>query len=163
MTCTTFPLSKHYPRCVLRRYAAGSARRERSRGRAEYSRRLFLPDGADDPLLIERLRPPTSALMRRRTHQERMERVLRDAKLPGPDDLFVIEGAHGDPLEVFREGLALARHAGMSWWRAVGPACVTALSVVADEQERKQWLQALSGTLAAWRKAYENRDTGSAL
>jgi hypothetical protein len=100
---------------------------------------------------------------KKETHQERMERRLREGHLPAPDDLFVIEGAQGDPLEVFREGLALARRAGMSWWRAVGPACITALSVVSDARERKEWLDTLNATLTTWRKAYERRDTGCAL
>jgi hypothetical protein len=83
--------------------------------------------------------------------------------LRGPDELHVIEGAHGDPLEIFREGLALARRAGMSWWQALGAAWVAALSVESDKQERELWADALISTLAAWRSAYERRDTGCAL
>ncbi len=92
-----------------------------------------------------------------------MERRLREGHLPAPNQLHVIEGAHGDPLTIFREGLALARRAGMSWWRAVGPACITALSVESDKREREQWAVALASTLAAWRSAYERRDTGCTL
>jgi hypothetical protein len=83
--------------------------------------------------------------------------------LPGPNELFVIDGAHGDPLEIFREGLALARRAGMPWWQARGAAWAAALSVESDKQEREQWAVALAATLTAWRRAYERRLTGCKL
>ncbi len=70
---------------------------------------------------------------------------------------FVIKGAHGDPLAIFREGLALARRAGMPWERALGPTRAVALSVESDKREREQWAVALDATLSAWRAAYERR------
>lgn len=94
---------------------------------------------------------------RKRSHKERMERVLVNESLPARDKLFVIEGAHGDPLRTFREGLALARRAGLTWWRALGPTYQTALSVESDKREREQWAVALEATLSAWRDAYEHR------
>jgi hypothetical protein len=75
----------------------------------------------------------------------------------------VIEGAHGDPLVVFLEALALARRAGMPWEQAVGPARIVALAVESDERERKLWSTALVTTLDTWRAAYERRPTGRAL
>ena len=95
-----------------------------------------------------------------------MERVLWDETLkaiPAPGELFVIEGAHGDPLATFREGLALARRAGLSWWRALPPAYQAALSVESDEQEREDFRVALDATLHHWRAAYERRLTGCSL
>jgi hypothetical protein len=70
---------------------------------------------------------------------------------------FVIPGAHGDPLEIFRDGLALARRAGMPWQQALGPARLTALSVESDKREREQWAVALDATLSAWMRAYERQ------
>lgn len=71
----------------------------------------------------------------------------------------VIAGAHGDPLAVFREGLALARRAGMPWEQALAPTRTVALSVESCKREREQWTAALDGTLSAWRAAYERRPT----
>ena len=110
-----------------------------------------------------RREPPKPQPRRKRSHKERMERVLREHALPAPDELFVIEGAHGDPLEIFREGLALARRAGMTWEQAYRPACETALSVVPDEWHRNQWAIALYDTRTAWMRAYERRPTGCPL
>jgi hypothetical protein len=98
-------------------------------------------------------------MARKLNHKERMERVLREHALPAPDELFVIEGAHGNPLEAFREGLALARRAGLTWWRALGPTYQTALSVESDRDEREGWRVALEATLTAWRDAYERRSS----
>jgi hypothetical protein len=75
----------------------------------------------------------------------------------------VIQDAHGDPLEIFRVGLALARRAGMPWEQAIGPACITSLSVESDSDEREHWANALHATLTAWRNAYERRPTASSL
>lgn len=88
---------------------------------------------------------------------------LKPEPLPGRDELFVIDGAHGDPLEIFREGLALARRAGMSWWQALAVAWAAALSVESDKQEREQWADALTATLSAWRSSYEHRSTDCTL
>jgi hypothetical protein len=70
----------------------------------------------------------------------------------------VIKGAHGDPLAIFREGLALARRAGMPWEQALVPTRCVALSVESDKREREQWTTALDATLSAWRAAYEHAD-----
>ena len=105
-------------------------------------------------------------MARRRSHKQRMERVLWDEALksiPEPGELFVVEGAHGDPLATFREGLTLARRAGLSWWRALPPAYQAALSVESDEQEREEFRLALDATLSDWRDAYEHRPAGFAL
>lgn len=83
--------------------------------------------------------------------------------LDPPLTKHVIPGAHGDVLAVFREGLALARRAGMAFEQAVEPTRVTALSVESDQDERKYWSIALGSTLDVWRAAYERRDTGIAL
>lgn len=75
----------------------------------------------------------------------------------------VIAGAHGDPLTIFREGLALARRAGMPWEQALVPTRCVALSVESDKREREQWTVALDSTLGAWRSAYERRPVGRTL
>lgn len=96
----------------------------------------------------------------RRNHKERMERVLWDKTLkaiPRPGELFVVEGAHGDPLATFRENLALSRHAGLSWWRALPAAYQAALSVESDTDEREDFRIALDATLPDWRAAYEGK------
>jgi SRSO17 transposase len=67
-----------------------------------------------------------------------------------------------DPLEIFREGLALARRAGMSWFDAYYPAEDAALSV-APERERDEWAEAIHDTRTAWMRAYERRPTGCSL
>jgi hypothetical protein len=82
---------------------------------------------------------------------------------PKPERQHVIAGAHGDPLAIFREGLALARRAGMPWERAYSPTRAVALSVESDKREREQWTAALDATLSAWRAAYERRHTNCAL
>lgn len=104
----------------------------------------------------------------------RRERLAREARFvipkppirrpPKPQPprrtrLFVISGAHGDPLEILRDGLALARRAGMPWEQAIGPARITALSVESNHREREEWAAALEATLTAWRNAYERRPT----
>lgn len=67
------------------------------------------------------------------------------------------------PLDVFREGLALARRAGVSWQQAFHAARVAALSIAQDKSERDEWDEALYDTRTAWMRAYERRDTGFAL
>jgi hypothetical protein len=62
-----------------------------------------------------------------------------------------------DPLEIFREGLALFRRAGLSWFDAKDPAWDAALSVVPDEAARDEWSNALYATRTAWMRAYERR------
>ncbi len=99
-------------------------------------------------------------MARRRSHKERMERVLWDKTLqaiPASGELFVVEGAHGDPLATFRENLALSRRAGLSWWRALPAAYQAALSVESDHDEREAFRQALDATLPDWRAAYEHK------
>jgi hypothetical protein len=64
-----------------------------------------------------------------------------------------------DPLEIFREGLALARRAGMPWQQAQYPAREAALSVAPDDDERDEWDIALYDTRTAWMRAYERRPT----
>jgi hypothetical protein len=76
---------------------------------------------------------------------------------------YVIDGAHGDPLAVFREALALARRAGMPWEQAVAPSRIVALAVESDDGERAQWAVALGATQSAWRAAYEREPTSCAL
>jgi hypothetical protein len=66
-------------------------------------------------------------------------------------------------LAIFREGLALARRAGIPFEQAVEPTRVTALSVESDSDERKFWSIALGSTIDAWHAAYDGRDTGFAL
>jgi hypothetical protein len=61
------------------------------------------------------------------------------------------------PLEIFREGLALFRRAGLSWFDAKEPAWDAALSVVEDEAERDEWDLTLYSTRTAWMRAYERR------
>lgn len=73
-------------------------------------------------------------------------RQLREAKKKRELEPYVIAGAHGDPLAVFREGLALARRAGMPWEQAVEPARVVALSVESSKNEREQFAAALDST-----------------
>lgn len=82
---------------------------------------------------------------------------------PKPERQHVIAGAHGDPLAVFREGLALARRAGMPWEQALAPTRSVALSVESCKREREQWGVALDATLSTWRAAYERRPTACAL
>ncbi|MEA2202126.1 MAG: hypothetical protein QOI89_2722 [Solirubrobacteraceae bacterium] len=68
-----------------------------------------------------------------------------------------------DPLEAYREGLALARRAGMSWYQAEHAAYEAALAVEPDPAERSDWASALYDTRTAWMRAYERRPTGFAL
>lgn len=82
---------------------------------------------------------------------------------PEPRQAFVITGAPGDPLEIFREGLALARRAGMPWPQAQAAAREAALSVESDKRERDEWAIALDSTRTAWMSAYERRPTACAL
>jgi hypothetical protein len=62
------------------------------------------------------------------------------------------------PLEAFREGLRLARRAGMPWQQAQYPAREAALSVAGEE--RDEWADVLYDTRTAWMRAYERRPTG---
>lgn len=104
---------------------------------------------------------------RQARRQLRRERRARRAKRQAEPALqlepYVIADAHGDPLAVFREGLALARRAGMPWEQAVEPARIVALSVESSEREREQFAAALDATRSAWRAAYEHRPAGFAL
>jgi hypothetical protein len=61
------------------------------------------------------------------------------------------------PPEVLRERLAAARHDGVSFDRAWPVAL--AVAVTAVRWEREEWIDALSGTVEAWRAAWERRDT----
>lgn len=65
-----------------------------------------------------------------------------------------------DPLEAYREGLALARRAGMSWFQAEPAAYEAALSVAPTKTERSDWACALYDTRTAWMRAYDRRPTG---
>ena len=67
-----------------------------------------------------------------------------------------------DPLEVFREGLELFRHAGLRWFDSYRPAEEAALRV-APETERDEWAEAINATSTAWMRAFERRDTGVSL
>lgn len=82
---------------------------------------------------------------------------------PKRERQHVIAGAHGDPLTIFREGLALARRAEMPWEQALAPTRSVALSVESCKRERDQWGVALDATLSAWRAAYERRPTACPL
>ena len=93
----------------------------------------------------------------------RQLRREREAKKKRELQPYVIDGAHGDPLAVFREGLALARRAGMPWEQAVEPARVVALSVESSKSEREQFAAALDATRSAWRSAYEREPVGCSL
>jgi hypothetical protein len=68
-----------------------------------------------------------------------------------------------DPLEAYREGLALARRAGMSWFEAEHAAYEAALAVAPTPTEREEWASALYDTRTAWMRAFERRETGSPL
>ena len=68
-----------------------------------------------------------------------------------------------DPLEIFREALALFRRAGLSWFDAQVPAYWAAMSVVPSEAQREEWRIALYSTRTAWMRAYERRSTGLSL
>lgn len=67
-----------------------------------------------------------------------------------------------EPLEAYREGLALARRAGMGWFEAERAAYDAAMAMAPDD-EREEWASALYETRTAWMRAYERRDTGVAL
>lgn len=107
-----------------------------------------------------------------REAQARAERGEAAPRLPAPapkppkrerQSQHVIKDAHGNPLTIFREGLALARRAGMPWEQALDPTLAVALSVESCKREREQWSVALGATLSAWRAAYERRSTGCTL
>ncbi len=61
------------------------------------------------------------------------------------------------PPEVLGERLAAARRDGVSFDRAWPVALGTAVNAV--QWEREEWIDALSGTVEAWRAAWERRDT----
>jgi hypothetical protein len=61
------------------------------------------------------------------------------------------------PPEVLRERLAAARQDGVSFDR--GWPVALAAAVNAGQWEREEWIDALSGTVEAWRAAWERRDT----
>jgi hypothetical protein len=104
---------------------------------------------------------------RERLAREAQERGEAASPAPAPEPKrerqHVIAGAHGDLLAIFREGLALARRAGMPWEQALDPTRCVVLSVESDKREREQWTAALDATLGAWRAAYEGRHTNCAL
>lgn len=54
---------------------------------------------------------------------------------PQPGALSARPRVRLDPLEAFREGLALARRAGMPWWDAERAASEAALSVIPSAEE----------------------------
>jgi hypothetical protein len=60
------------------------------------------------------------------------------------------------PPEVLRERLAAARQDGVSFDRAWPVALAAAASAV--QWEREEWIDALLGTVEAWRAAWEHRD-----
>jgi hypothetical protein len=60
------------------------------------------------------------------------------------------------PPEVLRERLAAARHDGVSFNRAWPVALAAAVDTA--RWEREEWIDALSGTVEAWRAAWERRD-----
>ena len=68
-----------------------------------------------------------------------------------------------DPLTAYREGLALARRAGFSWFDAEPAAYEAALSLAPNQTERSDWAVVLYDTRTAWMRAYERRPTGCAL
>lgn len=68
-----------------------------------------------------------------------------------------------DPLEAYREGLALARRAGFSWFEAEPAAYEAAMVVEPDPAERSDWACVLYDTRTAWQRAFDNRDTGCKL
>lgn len=61
------------------------------------------------------------------------------------------------PPAVLRERLAAARADGVSFEEAWPVALEAAVSTV--QWEREEWIEALSGTVEAWRAAWERRDT----
>jgi hypothetical protein len=65
-----------------------------------------------------------------------------------------------DPLEAFREALALARRAGMSFIQAYHPAMKTALRQAPTRTERDEWEAVLRDHRPIWQRAYER--TGAA-
>lgn len=68
-----------------------------------------------------------------------------------------------DPLEVFREALALFRRAGLGWIESYPPALDAALSVVRREYVRGEWQTAIESTKTNWMRAFERRDIVSPL
>lgn len=64
-------------------------------------------------------------------------------------------------LEMFRQGLALFRRAGLPWWDAERVARDAALSVEPDEEERDEWGTVLYDTRTVWMRAYERRELGA--
>jgi hypothetical protein len=60
------------------------------------------------------------------------------------------------PPEVLRDRLAIARRGGVGFGEAWPVALAAAASTV--QWEREEWIDALSGTIEAWRAAWERRD-----
>jgi hypothetical protein len=60
------------------------------------------------------------------------------------------------PPEVLREQLATARHGGGGFAEAWPAALAAAVNAV--QWEREEWRDILSGTVEAWRAAWERRD-----
>jgi hypothetical protein len=67
------------------------------------------------------------------------------------------------PTRPYREGLALARRAGLSWFQAEPAACEAALKVAPNKTERSEWACVLDDTRTTWMRAYERRPTGCTL
>jgi hypothetical protein len=60
------------------------------------------------------------------------------------------------PPEVLRDRLATARRGGVGFGEAWPVALAAAVNAV--QWEREEWIDALSGTVEAWRAAWERRD-----
>ena len=139
------------------------------------SSRWLTPDKPGLACSSNGLCPPASALMpwrphnakrlareTRETRQERERAAQPQEARPRQGRPSLITTGHRDPLTIFREGLALARRAGMTWQQALHPAREAALSV-ADERERDEWATVLYDTRTAWMRAYERRPIGCSL
>jgi hypothetical protein len=68
-----------------------------------------------------------------------------------------------DPLDYLRDGLVLARRAGMPWHEAYPAAEQAALAAAKDNAQRDEWLDVFYDTRTAWMRAYERRPTGCPL
>jgi hypothetical protein len=63
-----------------------------------------------------------------------------------------------NPLEIFREGLALFRRAGLSWFEAEPPAYEATMRV-APAEEAEEYSNAIYSCRTAWMRAFERRPT----
>jgi hypothetical protein len=66
-----------------------------------------------------------------------------------------------DTLDAYREGLALARRAGMSWFQAEPAACDSALKAAPSEAGWPDWV--LYDTRTAWQKSFRRAETPASL